>query len=141
MKLVFLSAFLFSINLAFSQNTNSISSSEADTLVFTKVDLGAFFDEKEWVVHLTNELEPAIKKAAKKGLKAGTYIVRVKFLVERDGSIKYVQALNDPGYNLARAAVKGVQTGPKWRPGIQNGRKVRSFHTQPICFVIQEGNG
>ena len=116
MKLVFLSAFLFSINLVFSQNTNLIYSSEADTLVVTEVDLKACVDEKEWVVHLTNELEPVIKKAAKKGLKAGTYIVRIKFLVERDGSIKYVQALNDPGYNLAKAAVKGVQTGPKWRP-------------------------
>ncbi|HTM91335.1 MAG TPA: energy transducer TonB [Flavisolibacter sp.] len=141
MKLVFLGVFLFSINLVFSQNTNLIHSSAPDTLVVAKVDLGACVDEKDWVVHLTNELEPAIKKAAKKGLKAGTYIVRVKFLVERDGSIKYVQALNDPGYNLAKAAVKGVQTGPRWSPGIQNGRKVRSFHTQPICFVIQEGNG
>ena len=77
MKLVFLSVFLFSTNLVFSQNTNSIRSSEADTLVVTKVDLGACVDEKEWVVHLTNELEPVIKKAAKKGLKAGTYIVRI----------------------------------------------------------------
>jgi periplasmic protein TonB len=139
MKLIFLGVFLFWINLVFSQNTNSIRSSEADTLVANKVDLEACVDEKEWVVHLTNELEPAIKKAAKKGLRAGTYTVRIKFLVERDGSINYVQALNDPGYNLAKAAVKSIQTGPKWRPGIQNGRKVRSFHTQPICFVIDDG--
>lgn len=139
MKLVLLSAFLFSINMVFSQNTNVIRSSQADTSVVTKVDLEACVDEKEWVVHLTNELEPAIKKAAKKGMKAGFYMVRVKFLVEKDGSINYVQALNDPGYNLAKAAAKGVQTGPKWTPGVQNGKKVRSFHTQPICFVIQEG--
>jgi periplasmic protein TonB len=92
MKLIFLGVFLFWINLVFSQNTNSIRSSEADTLVANKVDLEACVDEKEWVVHLTNELEPAIKKAAKKGLRAGTYTVRIKFLVERDGSINYVQA-------------------------------------------------
>lgn len=71
-------------------------------------------------------------------MKAGAYAVQVRFLVERDGSISYVEALNDPGYGLAKAAVKVIKTGPKWRPGEQNGKKVRSFHTQPITFVINE---
>jgi periplasmic protein TonB len=143
MKIIFLSLFLFSISPAFSQNKNAIHSPGTDTLVFAevKVDVQASVDPKEWVTHLTNELEPAIKKAAKKGLKAGYYTVRVKFLVEKDGSIRYVQALNDPGYNLAKAAAKGVQNGPRWKPGVQNGKTVRSFHTQPICFIIQEGRG
>lgn len=141
MKMIFLSLFLFSISPAFSQNKNAFPPSGTDTLVFAKVDVQASVDPKEWVTYLTNKLQPAIRKAAKKGMKAGFYIVRVKFLVEKDGSINYVQALNDPGYNLAKAAAKGVQTGPKWTPGAQNGKRVRSFHTQPICFVIQEGKG
>lgn len=139
MKLVFLIAFLVSISPAFSQNANALVSSETDSESNIKVDVEASVDEKEWVVHLTNELEPVIKKAAKKGLRAGTYTVRVRFLVEKDGSINYVQALNDPGYDLAKAAVKGVQTGPRWTPGEHNGKKVRSFQTQPIRFVIQYG--
>lgn len=139
MKLVFLIACFFSVSLVFSQNTNTVRYSEADALVATKVDFEPSVDEKEWVVHLTNELEPIIKKAAKKGLRAGTYTVRVRFLVEKDGSINYVQALNDPGYDLAKAAEKSVQTGPRWTPGEHNGKKVRSFQTQPIRFVIQYG--
>lgn len=139
MKLIFLSGALFLANLVFSQNNNSLLSSGNDSQALTTVDVAPSVDEKEWVVHLTNELEPAIKKAAKKGLRAGTYTVRIRFLVERDGSINYVQALNDPGYDLAKAAEKSVQTGPRWTPGVHNGRKVRSFQTQPIRFVVQYG--
>jgi protein TonB len=62
----------------------------------------------------------------------------VRFLVERDGSIENVKALNDPGYGLARGAEQVVKSGPKWKPGIQNGNKVRSYHTQPIAFVIMD---
>jgi periplasmic protein TonB len=139
MKIIFLILFLFSAQLSFSQKLNTLGVSELDTLAVAQVDVQASVDEKEWVVHLTNELEPVIKKAAKKGLKAGFYTVRVRFLVEKDGSINYVRALNDPGYDLAKAAIKGIQTGPRWRPGIRNGKTVRSFQTQPICFVIQYG--
>ena len=69
-------------------------------------------------------------------MKAGTYTVNVRFLVEKDGSISDVVALNDPGYGLAKAAEKVVKTGPKWTPGQQGGKTVRSYHTQPINFVI-----
>jgi protein TonB len=72
-------------------------------------------------------------------MKPGTYIVQVKFLVEKDGSISDVHALNDPGYGLAKAAEKVLRTSPRWSPGEQNGRKVRSYHTQPITFMIQQG--
>jgi protein TonB len=58
--------------------------------------------------------------------------------VERDGSIADVKALNDPGYGLSKGAVDVVKKGPKWRPGEQNGRQVRSYHTQPITFVVSE---
>ena len=71
-------------------------------------------------------------------MKAGQYIVNVRFLVERDGSISDVKALNDPGYGLGAASVKVVRTGPKWKAGEQNGRKVRSYQTQPLTFVIHE---
>ena len=42
------------------------------------------------------------------------------------------------GYGLGKAAVDVVKKGPRWNPGIQNGKQVRSYHTQPITFVVQE---
>ena len=79
-----------------------------------------------------------IEDAANSGMAPGNYTVNVKFLVEKDGSIADVKALNDPGYGLAQGAVEVVKRGPKWSPGEQNGKKVRSYHTQPITFQIQE---
>lgn len=106
--------------------------------IFTKVEIEASVDQKQWIRHLQTQLQRYIEDAASNGMDPGTYTVQVKFLVEKDGSIADVQALNDPGFGLAKAAVDVVKKGPRWNPGIQNGKQVRSYHTQPITFVVQE---
>jgi protein TonB len=111
---------------------------EDENKIFTKVEIEAQVDPKQWVRHLQTQLQRYIEDAASAGMDPGTYTVQVKFLVERDGSIADVQALNDPGFGLGKGAVEVVKKGPKWKPGIQNGKPVRSYHTQPITFVIQE---
>lgn len=132
---------LVSVNIVFAQNNDSVARPFKDTSskVFERVEVESSVDMRQWIDHLTNNLQSPIEKAARKGMKAGTYTVQVKFLVERDGSISDVHALNDPGYGLAKAAEKVVRTGPKWTAGEVNGKKVRSYHTQPITFVIQQG--
>jgi protein TonB len=106
--------------------------------VFTKVEIEATVDSKQWRRHLESQLQRYIEDAASQGMAPGQYTVQVRFLVERDGSITDVQALNDPGYGLGKGAKDVVTKGPKWSPGEQNGRKVRSYHTQPITFVVSE---
>jgi len=138
MRSLLLIFLLLSAKILFAQNSPSTIIVN-DTALFTKVEVEASVDRQQWIDHLTKNLQPIIEKAAKKGMKAGTYTVNVRFLVERDGSINYVEALNDPGYGLAKGAVKVLKTGPKWKPGEQNGKVVRSYHTQPITFVIQVG--
>ena len=138
MRVVFLFLSVLSANLLFAQQMDTLKRPAVDTTVFIKVDIEESVDAKQWIDHLSEVLRPYIEKAARKGMKAGTYTVQVKFLVERDGSINDVQALNDPGYNLAKGAEKAIRTGPKWTAGEMNGKKVRSYHTQPITFVIQQ---
>jgi protein TonB len=106
--------------------------------IFTKVEIEAQVDPKAWTRWLQTQLQRYIEDAASSGMEPGTYTVQVKFLVERDGSIADVHSLNDPGFGLGKAAEEVVKKGPKWSPGIQNGKQVRSYHTQPITFVIQE---
>ena len=106
--------------------------------VVEKVEVEASVGRQEWITHLQQTLGPVILHAAKKGMKVGTYVVNVRFLVEKDGSINDVVAINDPGYGLAKGAVKAVKTGPVWSPGSIKGRPVRSYHTQPISFVIAD---
>jgi len=111
---------------------------EDENKVFEKVEIEASVNVSQWRRHLESQLQRYIEDAASSGMNPGTYTVNVRFLVERDGSITDVRSLNDPGYGLGQGAVETVKRGPKWNPGEQNGRKVRSYHTQPITFVIQE---
>ncbi len=104
--------------------------------VFDSVEVEASVDVGAWRRHLEKELMPVINKAAKKRMKPGQYTVTIRFLVEKDGSISDVKALNDPGYGLAQGAEKVLKKGPKWTPGKINGRIVRSYHSQAITFVI-----
>jgi protein TonB len=110
----------------------------SEDFVFEKVDIEASVDMLKWRRHLEKHLLPYIIDAAKSNMKPGKYTVNVRFLVERDGRISDVVALNDPGYGLAKGAERVIKTGPKWQAGEQNGRKVRSYHTQPIIFFITE---
>lgn len=136
MKLLFVAALvLFSLFRINAQNSPS-----PDTVVthkvYEKVEVEASVNAAQWRRHLEIYLVPVIEKAANKKMKAGSYTVNVRFLVEKDGSIGDVKALNDPGYGLAKGAEKVVKTGPRWTPGEINGKKVRSYHTQPITFSI-----
>jgi protein TonB len=111
---------------------------EDENKVFEKVEIEATVDVKQWRRHLESQLQRYIEDAASQGMAPGQYTVQVRFLVEKDGSITDVKSLNDPGYGLAKGAVDVVKRGPRWSPGEQNGRKVRSYHTQPITFVVSE---
>ena len=107
--------------------------------IFQKVEIEAKVDQRQWRRHLESQLQRYIEDAASQGMNPGQYTVHVRFLVERDGSVADVSVVgSDPGYGLGKGAVDVVKKGPKWSPGEQNGRKVRSYHTQPITFVIAE---
>jgi periplasmic protein TonB len=111
---------------------------EDENKVFEKVEIEASVNTSAWRNYLQSQLTRYIEDAASQGMPPGKYTVEVRFLVDKDGSISDAHALNDPGYGLAKGAVDVVKRGPKWTPGEQNGRKVRSYHTQPITFVINE---
>jgi protein TonB len=111
---------------------------EYENKVFEKVEIEASVNSAQWRRHLESQLQRYLDDASSNGMNPGTYTVNVRFLVEKDGSITDVRALNDPGNGLGAGAAEVVKRGPKWSPGEQNGKKVRSYHTQPITFMIQE---
>ncbi|RZK04212.1 MAG: hypothetical protein EOO46_17095 [Flavobacterium sp.] len=106
--------------------------------VFEKVEIEASVNQAQWRRHLENQLPRYVEAATSAGMSPGNYTVNVRFLIEKDGNIVDAKALNDPGYGLAEGAVEIVKRGPKWSQGEQNGRKISSYHTQPITFQIQE---
>ena len=63
--------------------------------------------------------------------------VTVQFVVELNGSISNVVVVRGVDPNLDKEAVRVVKAMPKWTPGMQNGRAVRSKFTLPVNFKLQ----
>ena len=102
---------------------------------FTKVEVPAEFPggPDGWKRYLERNLQyPDV--AQENGTQG---VVKVQLVVDKDGGISEVQALNDPGDGLAAEAVRIIRKGPKWTPAEQNGRKVTYRFVQTITFQLQ----
>jgi protein TonB len=66
----------------------------------------------------------------------GTVIAR--FVVAEDGSISDIKIVKESptGLGLAKEATRILLKSPKWTPGFQNGRSVKSYFTLPISIQI-----
>jgi protein TonB len=107
--------------------------------IFDKVDSEAWVDKEEWQKFLGANLQPIIENVAKKGAAPGQYTTLIRFLVQKDGKLSDFMVVKDPGYDLGNACLELLMKGsPEWHPAEQNGKKVNSYHTQPITFVIAE---
>lgn len=63
--------------------------------------------------------------------------VRVKFVVNEDGSISNVEVARPLGFGLDEEAKRVVSSMPKWSPGKNNGKPVKVYYQVPIKFVLQ----
>ncbi len=61
--------------------------------------------------------------------------VFVTFFVEKDGSVSNVRILRDIGGGCGLEAKRVVESMPKWIPGKQSGKVVRTQYNLPINFV------
>ena len=76
-------------------------------------------------------------KANSREWPAGQRTVVVRFVVEKDGSLSELKPLTQYGKGMEEEVVNLLKRSPKWTPGRQRGQLVRSYHTQPLTFVIQ----
>jgi len=106
--------------------------------IFEKSEFTPSIDKDEWRAFLAKHMTPIIEYASDKNIPEGNYTVNVRFVVEKDGSLSDIIVLNDPGYGIGPKVLEMMKFAPKWKPAIQNQRVVRSYHTQPITFQIQE---
>ena len=60
--------------------------------------------------------------------------VAVTFVVERDGSIDSIKVVKKVSPELDREALRVIRLMPKWNPGKQNGKTVRTKYTIPVIF-------
>ncbi len=103
-------------------------------VVFEKVEMEAKpnFDWKKFLQKNLNGNIPQNNNAPK-----GTYTVIIKFVVNKDGNLSNFTFSKNPGYGTTEEVLRIIKKSPKWKPAIQNGRIVNSWHTQPVTFVVQ----
>lgn len=63
--------------------------------------------------------------------------VFVSFVVEKNGSVGNIKILRDIGGGCGAEAVRVVKAMPKWKPGKQRGKPVRSQFNLPVNFDLQ----
>ena len=62
--------------------------------------------------------------------------VFVRFLVDKDGSIKNAKVVKGANIELNEEALRVINGMPKWVPGEQSGRKISVSYTIPIRFAL-----
>ena len=63
--------------------------------------------------------------------------VFISFIVEENGSLSDIKIVRDIGYGCGKEALRVMKLSPKWKPGIQNGHKVRVQYTIPISYTLK----
>jgi protein TonB len=108
--------------------------------VFTKVEKEAKFPggPEGWKRYLERNLDANV--AANDGAPTGNYTVKVQFIVDKEGNISNVQAIEvpKPCPSCGPEAVKVIKKGPKWEPAVQNGRNVIYQAIQFVTFQVAE---
>ncbi|MBG9376197.1 energy transducer TonB [Panacibacter sp. DH6] len=107
--------------------------------VFTIVQVEARYPGglKEWSKFLERNLNTELP--VENGAPVGQYTVVLSFIVDAEGNISDIAALNDPGFGTAQEAIKVIKRSKQWVPAIQNGRNVIYRQKQSITFVVNEG--
>ena len=62
-------------------------------------------------------------------------VVRVKFVVNEEGSISDIKVLESGRADLDKEVVRVIRMMPRWNPGKQAGRPVPVFFKMPVTFV------
>ena len=64
--------------------------------------------------------------------------VFLSFIVETDGHLSNIKVERGVGSGLDEEALRVLKLAPAWKPGIQNGHKVRVMYSIPINFVMPD---
>jgi antitoxin component YwqK of YwqJK toxin-antitoxin module len=74
------------------------------------------------------------------GIPAGTYNLKIYFVIDKDGSVTQVRATSSPACRqCVHEAVSAISASPGWSPAILNNEPVKAYQMQPLTLNIVEG--
>lgn len=60
--------------------------------------------------------------------------VIVQFMVNTDGSVEFAEIFKSVEYSLDEETLRLIRKSPKWTPGWQNGKHVKTYKKQPLRY-------
>ena len=125
----------FASQICIAQDSLAINSEDR---IFTKVDVEASFKGglTAWAKFLQENLKPNVP--IKKGALPGTYVVIIKFVVDKNGKVRDIEAETNNGYGTEVEAIRVIRKSPDWKPALQNGKPVNAYRRQPIVFQVDK---
>lgn len=63
--------------------------------------------------------------------------VFVSFIVDKTGKVVDAKVVRGIGYGCDKESLRVVNSMPKWTPGTQRGKTVRTRFTLPIKFMLE----
>ena len=89
---------------------------------------------KGWNRYLMDNLN--YPKAAVRKRIQGTVVVQ--FIVDKDGNVTDAEVIQSVHPLLDDEALRLIKNSPRWKPAIQDGKKVKSYKKQPVVFQLIE---
>ena len=109
-----------------------------DEKIFSKVDIESSYPGgfRAWISYLEKNLNGSVP--SDNGAPPGKYTIVIRFIVAKDGSLSNVVAESHFGYGMEEECIRVIKKSGNWAPAIQDGKKVISYKSQPITFVIED---
>jgi antitoxin component YwqK of YwqJK toxin-antitoxin module len=100
--------------------------------VFTREEIEASFPggDNAWNRYIVAQIQNNQDQFGKNDY--GTCLV--KFIIDIDGKVSNVAAVNMKDTNLAEIAIRAIRYGPKWKVAMQYGRPVKAYRIQPVTL-------
>lgn len=134
-KVLFVLALLLSAHTAMhAQSNQNTERNASDEKIFDVVEQPPSFPGGQ--AALMSYLSKSVKypQEALKDNVQGRVIVG--FIVEKDGSVSNAKIIRSVDSALDKEAIRIVMSMPKWTPGRQNGRNVRTKYNVPVNFKL-----
>jgi protein TonB len=142
-KFLFISMVLACFSPVFAQrldSTTNFSSKELnDTTIYTDVDTPASFPggQPAWFRYIEKRLNPSV--GVDNGARTGTYNVRIKFTVTKDGVLKDFVPVTKYRHGFEGEVIRVLKLSPGWIPAKKNGVNVNSIAEQLLVFMVSKG--
>lgn len=98
--------------------------------IYTKAELSQPVfprGDTSWIQSLQDTLNHSIERRNK--VKAGTYIVSIRFLIEKNGSISDIVCLKDPGFDMCKQVKDALRRKFRWGPQTDSSEEKRQYDT------------